>query len=162
MRTRFWQYEPKSRFGQRERGRFESWANRQSFQRLAGESLTERGIDPSLIPSLGGYGPEPLIPTAAPRSDAELSFSGGRPEGLGGKSEPAVKAQHMLYWRAGQLYREGTDYEASLERARAELPSIGMYEQEAADQAFVDLLKENRKWAEGTDAPRATGVFWRD
>ncbi len=164
MESRFWQYAPRSRFEEKDRSRFGSWAGRQSFQRLASESLAERGIDPNLIPSLGNYRPDArLLDTGAgPRSAAELSFSGGRPEGLGGKSEPAAKAEHMLYWRAGQLYREGMDYEASLERARAELPSIGKYEQEAADVAFMDLLKENRKWPKGQDVQKTVETFWRD
>ncbi|KKM22751.1 hypothetical protein LCGC14_1622160, partial [marine sediment metagenome] len=154
MRTRFWQYQPKTRFREQERSRFTSWAGRQSFQRLASDSLIERGMNPNLIPALSGYRPDV---EAAPRSDAELSFSGGRPTAV---DEPAAKAQHMLYWRAGQLYREGMDYEASLERARAELPSIGKYEQESADVAFMDLLKENRKPPKGRSNLKMVETFW--
>ncbi|KKM55740.1 hypothetical protein LCGC14_1552380, partial [marine sediment metagenome] len=161
MPTRFWQYQPKSRFRDRDRGRFESWANRQSFQRLASDTLTERGIDPNLIPALGGQRPDMTLDprVAGPQTDAQLSFSGGRPAKL---DDPAAKASHMLYWRAGQIYRDGTDYETAVAQARAELPSIGKFEQESADQAFMDLVKENRQWAPGQDTRKVVETFWRD
>ncbi|KKN26616.1 hypothetical protein LCGC14_0872800, partial [marine sediment metagenome] len=161
MRTRFWQYQSATRFDQQDTSRFETWTSQQSFQRLANQALADRGIDPNLIPSLGGYRPdEPLAGTpAVPQTDAELSFSGGRPKAL---TEPADKAQHMLYWRAGQIYREGKDYEVAIKQARAELPSIGKFEQEGANQAFGKLLEENRKWPAGQDSRKVIETFWQD